>query len=151
MCKSILQLEKLLSVQQKLVGLAKTRKFIEASYIDFPVFTIDDKTIRINVSGVVPNISLLYESFNKYGIKKGETERITYNFIKNIDVNNYTYDAVIKKRIIEFLKEGRRYDARNAIEYYYLIGRRETNEMITNYIHDLLSLSLSSSKKHPGD
>jgi len=120
----------------------KTKKnnfVIEASYLDFPVTVPQDNVIRVNITGVPSKQKQqLFTEFKKLGIKELETSNLNFEFLTTVLKKDMLPECVAKQRIVELLKEGRKGDARNAIEYFYLISRKQANDMIEKLVQEYL-------------
>jgi hypothetical protein len=137
-CKELSMLQKALSNEHRDYGLGKTNKSrIEVSYLDFPVTVLQDDIIRINITGIKhKQHQQLFIELKKLGIKELDSCTLKFSFVNTLIKKDMLSEDTAKKRIVELLKEGRRLNARNAIEYYYLISRKQTNEMIEKLVQD---------------
>jgi hypothetical protein len=133
---SLAFLQKALANEHKDYGLGKTIKSrIEISCLDFPVIVSQENTIRINITEIPGKNDLIAELKN-VGIKELEASDKVFSFFNIMNKKDMLSADVAKQRIVELLKEGRRLDARNAIQYYYLIDRKQTNSMMEQLLQE---------------
>jgi hypothetical protein len=133
-------LQKALAEEHRNYGLGKTKKSrIEVSRLEFTTTIPEQNVIRLNITGITPNQQQqLFTELKNLGIKELDTSNHFFKFFNTIIKKDMLSEDTAKKRIVELLKEGRRLDARNAIQYYYLISRKQTNEMIEKLVQEYI-------------
>lgn len=132
----LVPLQEALANEHRNYGFGKVRKSkIEVSWLDFPVTVSKENIIRINITGISPSEKSLFVELKNMGIKELKSSKEVFNFV---NLKREPPNDVIRQRIVELLKEGRRYNARNAIEYFYLISRKQTNDMIEELVQEYI-------------